>query len=300
MNTLTASRILGDQVGSAAPVFLAVLAVHVVAGLTAVICGPIAALARKGTPRHIRAGRWYYRAIAAVFATAAALAAMRWRQDYYLFIIGAISFTAATIGYQHRRRHRPGDAGHIAGMGIAYVAMLTPSTSTTARTCRCGTACPPWPSGCCPPPSECSSSPAPLRAPAALTDLPARRGNTTTETGAKNLDVPHPEVAGHKTRWRRGAEGGQARGNGWPANLLALDAQVVRCWAPGEDQHGSPPAGRASPLALGLAHGGGRRGDRLAGRMHLRGFGTWPTRDRLQRQGHIAHDDLDLAVAVQP
>ena len=50
---------------------------------------------------------------------------MRWRQDYYLFIIGAVAFTAATIGYQHRRRHRPGDTGHIAGMGTAYVAMLT-------------------------------------------------------------------------------------------------------------------------------------------------------------------------------
>ena len=50
---------------------------------------------------------------------------MRWRQDYYLFILGAVAFTAATIGYQHRRRHRPGDTGHIAGMGIGYTAMLT-------------------------------------------------------------------------------------------------------------------------------------------------------------------------------
>ena len=50
---------------------------------------------------------------------------MRWRQDYYLFIIGAVAFTAATIGYQHRRRHRPGDTGHIVGMGIGYTAMLT-------------------------------------------------------------------------------------------------------------------------------------------------------------------------------
>jgi hypothetical protein len=120
----TASRILGDEVGSAAA-FLAVLAVHVIAGLTAVITGAIAALARKGSPRHIQAGRWYYRAITAVFATATALAAMRWRQDYYLFILGAVAFTAATIGYLHRRRHRPGDTGHIAGMGIAYTAMLT-------------------------------------------------------------------------------------------------------------------------------------------------------------------------------
>jgi hypothetical protein len=122
---LMASRILGDEVGSTAPVFLAFLAVHVIAGLTAVASGAAAALARKGSPRHIRAGRWFYRAITVVFATATILAAMRWRQDYYLFIIGALAFAAATIGYQHRRRHRPGDTGHIAGMGAAYVAMLT-------------------------------------------------------------------------------------------------------------------------------------------------------------------------------
>jgi hypothetical protein len=121
----TASRIFGDQVGSTAPVFLAFLAVHVAAGLTAVITGAIAALTHKGSPRHVKAGRWYYRAITVVFATATALAAMRWRQDYYLFIIGAVAYTAATIGYEHRRRHRPGDTGHITGMGVAYVAMLT-------------------------------------------------------------------------------------------------------------------------------------------------------------------------------
>jgi hypothetical protein len=122
---VTASRILGDQVGSTAPAFLAFLALHVIAGLTAVLTGAIAALARKGSPRHIRAGRWFYRAITVLFATATVLSAMRWRQDYYLFIIGAVAFTAATIGYQHRRRHRPDDTGHIAGMCIDYTAMLT-------------------------------------------------------------------------------------------------------------------------------------------------------------------------------
>jgi len=122
---MTAARIFGDHVGSTAPLFLAFLVVHVLAGLTAVITGAIAALVRKGSPRHIRAGRWYYRAITVVFVTATVLAAMRWRQDYYLFIIGAVSFTAATIGYQHRRRHRRGDTGHIVGMGAGYVAMPT-------------------------------------------------------------------------------------------------------------------------------------------------------------------------------
>src|SRR5579859_4970784 len=105
---MLASRIIGTEVGSTAPAFLAFLAIHVLAGLTAVISGAIAAITRKGTPRHVRAGRWYYRAITVVFVTATILAAMRWRQDYYLFVLGAAAFTAATIGYQHRR-NQPGD-----------------------------------------------------------------------------------------------------------------------------------------------------------------------------------------------
>ena len=69
--------------------------------VAAVAAGAVAALSRKGGPRHVRAGRWYYRAITVVFATATILAAMRWRQDYYLFIIGATAFSSATIGYKH-------------------------------------------------------------------------------------------------------------------------------------------------------------------------------------------------------
>jgi len=120
-----AARILGDQVGSLAPMFLAFLAAHVIAGLTAVIAGALAAVARKGSPWHIRAGRWFYRAITVVFLTATALSIIRWRQDYHLLAIGVVAFAGATIGYLHRRRHRPGDTGHILGMGISYVAMLT-------------------------------------------------------------------------------------------------------------------------------------------------------------------------------
>ena len=122
---ITAARILGDQVGSTAPVFLAVLSVHVIAGLTAVITGAVAAASRKGSSRHIRAGRSFYRAITTVFVTATALAIIRWRQDYQLLVIGTVAFAAATIGYLHRRLRRAGDTGHILGMGAGYVAMLT-------------------------------------------------------------------------------------------------------------------------------------------------------------------------------
>jgi uncharacterized membrane protein len=120
-----AARILGTDVSSTAPIFLAVLAVHVLAGLSAVATGATVALARKGTPRHVRIGRWYYRALGTVFATALALTAMRPRQDYHLALIGLVAFIAAAIGVEHRRRHRPGDTPHIAGMGLSYIAMLT-------------------------------------------------------------------------------------------------------------------------------------------------------------------------------
>ena len=122
---VTASRILGDQVGSTAPAFLA----H-----------PRRPRDRRPDRRHHGRGRragpqgkrpphqgrplvlpGHHRRV----RHRRGLAAMRWSQDYYLLIIGAVAFTAATAGYLHRRRHRPGDTGHIAGMGIAYTAMLT-------------------------------------------------------------------------------------------------------------------------------------------------------------------------------
>jgi hypothetical protein len=122
---LLAERVLGTEVGSNAPVFLAILAVHVPAGLLAVISGAGAALSRKGGVRHVRLGRCYFAAIAVVFITAAALAGLRWREDWYLFLLGALAFATAAAGFVHRRRQRPGDTGHIAGMGGSYAAMLT-------------------------------------------------------------------------------------------------------------------------------------------------------------------------------
>src|SRR5258708_35333374 len=98
-----AGRILGTAVGSTAPLFLAVLAVHGLAGLTAVLTGAAAALRRKGSQRHVRSGRWFYRAITVVFATAAALTAMRWRQDYHLLLIGAVAFPPRGPGWRRRR-----------------------------------------------------------------------------------------------------------------------------------------------------------------------------------------------------
>jgi hypothetical protein len=118
--------VLGIHVPSSAPVFLAFLAVHVTAALTAVASGAWAALTRrKARGRHTRLGDVYFWAICTVFATATAMAVMRWREDYHLFLIGAVAFGAALTGLMARRRHWPGDAAHIVGMGGSYIALLT-------------------------------------------------------------------------------------------------------------------------------------------------------------------------------
>src|ERR1019366_5540932 len=67
-------------VAGAGPLFLSVLAVHVVA----VITGALAATAPKRRGWHTRAGTVYYWAITVVFATATAMTALRPARDYYL------------------------------------------------------------------------------------------------------------------------------------------------------------------------------------------------------------------------
>jgi hypothetical protein len=125
VHPLLAARILGVEVGSSAPLFVAVLAVHVPAGLVAVVTGAGAAVSRRGGARHVRFGRWYYRAVVVVFATATVLAVLRWRQDWHLFALGAVAFVAGTAGVLARHRHWPGDTAHLLAMAGSYLAMLT-------------------------------------------------------------------------------------------------------------------------------------------------------------------------------
>ena len=120
------TTILGLTVPDAGPVFLAVLAAHVLAGLTCVLTGALAATARKRPGRHPRAGRTYLCGLAVVFVTATALAAMRWRQDWHLFAIAAIAAGLGWSGWRARVHRRPGwPARHAAGLGGSYIALLT-------------------------------------------------------------------------------------------------------------------------------------------------------------------------------
>ena len=117
--------IAGIEIPSANPVFLTIVGIHILLGLACVIAGAIAMLSPKRRGRHPRNGTIYFWCLSGVFLTAVALAAVRWAQDYHLFVLGALSFAAAYFGRRARRhRWRHWVRLHITGMGSSYVLLL--------------------------------------------------------------------------------------------------------------------------------------------------------------------------------
>jgi len=116
----------GIPLPSDSTLFLALIAIHVLAGLTCVVAGAVAMLSPKLRGRHPSAGGIYYWALAAVAATMAVLAISRWSEDWPLFVLGALSFACATFGRSARRRLWPNWARlHVTGMGASYILLLT-------------------------------------------------------------------------------------------------------------------------------------------------------------------------------
>jgi len=118
--------VAGIEVPSTSVVFLTMVGIHVLLGLVCVVAGAVAMLSPKRNGRHPLFGTVYFWCLSAVFASAASLAAVRWAEDYHLFILGALSFTAAVIGHTARRRYWPKWVRlHITGMGLSYILLLT-------------------------------------------------------------------------------------------------------------------------------------------------------------------------------
>jgi hypothetical protein len=116
----------GLELPSDSPLFIGVLGFHILLGLACVILGIVAMLSAKRRGPHPRAGTLYYWSLAALFATGSVLAAMRWAEDYHLFILGALSFGAASMGRIARRQlWRRWVDFHVTGMGLSYILMLT-------------------------------------------------------------------------------------------------------------------------------------------------------------------------------
>lgn len=118
--------VAGITIPSISPAFLAVVGFHVLVGLTCVATGAVAMLSRKGRGRHSDFGTIYFWALVAAFASSTGLAIVRWAEDYPLFILGALSLSAAGFGRAAMRRRWPYWVRlHIAGMGASYVFLLT-------------------------------------------------------------------------------------------------------------------------------------------------------------------------------
>jgi hypothetical protein len=118
--------VAGIEIPSSDPVFLAAVGVHVLLGLGCTITGVIAMLSAKGPGRHPWFGSIYYWCLMGVFVTASGLAAVRWREDYHLLILGALAFAAAYMGRRARRKRWNNWVKlHITGMGSSYALLLT-------------------------------------------------------------------------------------------------------------------------------------------------------------------------------
>jgi hypothetical protein len=124
---MTCSEIIvaGIVIPCDAPVFLTIVCLHILIALVCIVTGAVAMLSEKRPGRHPTAGTIYYWFLSMVFVSATALSVMRWSQDYHLFILGALSFLAATVGREARRRRwRNWVRLHITGMGSSYVLLM--------------------------------------------------------------------------------------------------------------------------------------------------------------------------------
>jgi uncharacterized membrane protein len=99
------------------------IAVHVPAGVIAVIIGAGAMRSDKGGRTHRRRGRIYLGALAVACLSGAGLVATRWPRFPHLLALGLVAAALAATGYA--TRHRPTPVVHLAAMGGSYIAMLT-------------------------------------------------------------------------------------------------------------------------------------------------------------------------------
>jgi hypothetical protein len=118
--------LLGIPIPSTDPVFLAIVGIHILFGLAAVIAGAMAMFSVKGRGRHSNFGIIYFWCLFGVFVTMSALSFMRWAENYHLFILGTLSFASACFGRTAaRRRWRQWPRLHLTAMGASYIVMLT-------------------------------------------------------------------------------------------------------------------------------------------------------------------------------
>ena len=116
----------GIQIPSNSPVFLTIVGVHSLVGVSCVISGIVAMLSRKGHGRHSNFGSIYFWCLFVVFISASGLAIVRWADDAHLFVLGLLSFASAYWARQAARKQwRDWLPQHVTGMGASNILLLT-------------------------------------------------------------------------------------------------------------------------------------------------------------------------------
>jgi hypothetical protein len=116
----------GIVIPSDNPVFLALIAVHVLAALICVIAGIVAMLSKKQPGGHPKAGSVYYYGLWIVFITIIIISIIRWSEDYPLFILGSLSFGLAFTGRKAKKQKwEKWPVIHVLGMGFSYILLIT-------------------------------------------------------------------------------------------------------------------------------------------------------------------------------
>lgn len=105
--------------------FLIVLGIHILAGLTCVVSGVFAMLSKKRKGTHTKAGSVYYWGMWVVLVTATLIAIARWEEDYHLFLLGLVSFLTAYFGRRAQKKQwQKWSIYHVSGMAISYIFLL--------------------------------------------------------------------------------------------------------------------------------------------------------------------------------
>lgn len=118
--------IAGIEIPSDNPFFLLLIGIHVSAALVCVIAGLAAMLSKKESGIHPKAGTSYYVGLKVVLVTVILVSILRWKEDYYLFVLGVMSFVLAFVGRRARRQKwKRWPIYHVSGLGLSYIILVT-------------------------------------------------------------------------------------------------------------------------------------------------------------------------------
>lgn len=118
--------LFGIPIPSTNPLFLGIVAIHIMFGLAAIVTGATAMLLLKARGSHSSFGIAYFWCLFGVFITMTALALAHWQEDYDLFILGGLSFSAAWLGRTALlQRWHQWPRWHLVSMGASFILMLT-------------------------------------------------------------------------------------------------------------------------------------------------------------------------------